>query len=740
MPVVRVALDVPVDRAFDYRTDAATEADIGRLAVVPFGRGRKVGVVVGVAAQSELPDARLRDCLRIARDLPALPQDVLALAAFCADYYRATPGEVLAAALPTALRRPEALTPRPVRGWALVDSAAVPGPEGFPKQATTRRALIIALRAGPMHPDAVLAFGTTARRALADFEASGWVQRIDLPPTPASDASIDAPSGADPASDRTSGVGPALRPAQRAAVETIAATFGRFSPHLLQGVTGSGKTEVYLHLADRAMHGVDGAQTLLLVPEIHLTPQLETALAARFGVDAVVALHSGLADGERLARWQRAQRGAARVIVGTRLAVFTPLPHLALIVVDEEHDASYKQQEGVRYHARDLAVWRARARGVPIVLGSATPSIESWRHAQAGRYAHARLPERANGVAPPPIRLIDVRTRITRDGLSDALVDAIAARVASGEQSLVFVNRRGYAPAVVCHACGWTAPCPRCSARLTLHLRRGRLLCHWCGHDEPVTEACPSCGNLDLRPRGEGTQRVEQALAERLPQARITRVDRDAMRRRGAFAQVRAGVAAREIDVLVGTQMLAKGHDFPRLTLVGVVGADQGLFSVDFRAEERLYALVTQVAGRAGRADRAGEVLIQTAFPEHPLYAALVEQNFDAFAAGQWAARARYGFPPAVHQVLLRADGPDEREVHAALDAAARAARATGVDGVAVHDPVAAPLARVADRWRAQLLLQSTSRSALRRLLDAWTLPVDTRRVRVVLDVDPTEP
>ncbi|MCU0869140.1 MAG: primosomal protein N' [Burkholderiales bacterium] len=734
MPILQVALDVPLATRFDYRADDATPADIGRLVVVPFGPRPRVGVVLGVVETTSVDPARLRSALRIARGVPALPDDVIALALFCADYWRATPGEVLLAALPTALRRPDAPAHRAEIAWRLTAAGSAVTGQGWPKSATVRRRLLDALQGfAVLTATDVAALGTSARRSLAQFEASGWVERTDAL-APLADASTRAPVPLlpDPAS-----AGRVLTDDQRSAVATVRAAFGGFAAVLLQGVTGSGKTEVYLQLAADA--AARGGQTLLLVPEIHLTPQLEGALEARFGAGTVVSLHSGLADGERLARWRRAQSGEARVVVGTRLAVFTPLPRLALVVVDEEHDPSYKQHEGVRYHARDLAIWRARHRGIPVVLGSATPSIETWRHARDGRYARVVLAQRANRRPPPTLRLIDLRTAPAPDGLSAPLVDAIADRIARGEQSLVFVNRRGYAPTLLCHACGWVAPCPSCSARLVLHQRAGELRCHWCGHVEAVVDACPACGNQDLRPVGEGTQRLEDALAARQPQARVVRVDRDAMRRRDAFTKVRAGLADRSIDVLVGTQMLAKGHDFPRLTLVGIVGTDAGLYSVDFRAEERLYAMVTQVAGRAGRADRPGEVLLQTAFPDHPLHAALQAQDFDAFAATQLALRETYGFPPVVHHVLLRADGPDEAEVFTYLALCADAARALAVDGVTVHDPVAASLARVAGRWRAHVLVASTSRPALRHLLQQWVRLPPPRQVRAAIDVDPLE-
>jgi primosomal protein N' (replication factor Y) len=518
-------------------------------------------------------------------------------------------------------------------------------------------------------------------------------------------------------------------------VEAVTATLGGYQCHLLHGVTGSGKTEVYLRLIDAAARR--GEQTLLLVPEINLTPQLEARLAERFGSERLATLHSGLSEGERFERWLRAVRGEALVVAGTRLAVFTPLPRLGLVIVDEEHDGSYKQQEGLRYSARDVAVFVANQRKVPVVLGSATPSLESWRQATQGRYRLLQLPGRAAS-QPPTIRTVETRGVKLAEGLAPQLIEALGQTLARGEQSLVFVNRRGFAPTLLCHECGWIAPCHRCSARLTLHTSGHRLRCHYCGHEEAVPRSCPSCGNQDLRALGAGTQRVEQALAALLPQARIARIDRDSTRRKHAFRDLRARIEAHELDILVGTQMLAKGHDFPRLTLVGVLGADNGLLAADFRAEERLFALLLQVAGRAGRGDQPGHVLIQTEFPAHPLFRALMAQDFADFARQQLETRLATVFPPYQHQALLRAEATLERQVFEFLEEAVRLARPL-LAGVTLYDPVPALMPRMAGKWRGQLLIQSDSRRALHAFLDAWLPRIASSRVRASIDVDPQD-
>jgi primosomal protein N' (replication factor Y) (superfamily II helicase) len=533
-----------------------------------------------------------------------------------------------------------------------------------------------------------------------------------------------------------------LNAAQSAATAAIVGARGTFATLLLYGVTGSGKTDVYLAAAAEVI--ATGGQVLLLVPEINLTPQLMQRVRTALPHVRIATLHSALAAGARRREWQAAATGEAQLVLGTRLAVFAPLPQLGLVIVDEEHDTSYKQQDNVRYHARDAAVWRAQRRNVPVVLGSATPSLESWLHAQAGRYRRLDLPQRADPrAALPAIRLTGNRSTRTLEGIGESLREGIAQRLARGEQSLVFVNRRGYAPSLICASCRWEAQCPRCSARLTTHREPPSLRCHHCGHVEPVAAACPECGNVDLVPLGYGTQRLERALVQAFPQARIARVDRDSTRTQGAFAAVRDDVEANRLDILVGTQMLAKGHDFPRLTLVGVLGADNALYSADFRATERLCALLMQVAGRAGRADLPGEVIVQTDFAEHPVYAALVAHDYAQFAAALLRERQAAGLPPFSHAAVLAA----EAHQRSLTDAFLHDARALGValaesghPEVEVLGVVPALLARRAGFERGQIVVQSARRPALQRFLPLWRQAIavgSARRVRWSIDVDP---
>ena len=526
---------------------------------------------------------------------------------------------------------------------------------------------------------------------------------------------------------------------QQQALERIRAALGGYKPFLLHGVTGSGKTEIYLHLVAEVL--ARGAQALVLVPEIGLTPQLEARFRHAFPDARIALMHSALEDTARTAAWLAAARGEAGIVLGTRLAVLAPLPRLALVVVDEEHDTSFKQQEGLRYSGRDAAVLRAKLAGCPVVLGTATPALETWFNCSAGRYERIALEQRAApGSRLPAVHTIDLRTEPAEHGIAARLAAAIGERLARREQSLIFINRRGYAPVLGCEACGWAAGCARCSARMVLHTADRRLRCHHCGAEAAIPRACPTCGNADLRAVGRGTQRVEETLAAMFPAARLVRIDRDSARRRGALSRTLEGVRRGEADILVGTQLLAKGHDFPDLTLVGVLNADHALLSTDYRAAERLFATLEQVAGRAGRRERPGEVLIQTRYPTHPLFAALARHDYAGFAASQLAERESAGFPPFVAEAVLRAEA---KTLAAALAFLRQAAELVAVpQEVRVYDPVPNVITRRADLERAQLLVQSRSRPALQEFLQRWSerlFQQAPRDVRWHLDVDPIE-
>lgn len=726
MKIIRVALDVPIATLFDYRCDEANDADIGGRVQVPFGKKTVVGIIIEITADSALPSNRLKTALRVLRDTPPLSAQDLRLLQFASAYYHYPLGATVMNALPARLRRTGKLPRQTPACYALTAAGAAAMPEVLPARATVKRRLLELFRQRrALDTAAIKALSATAPAALKQLQALGWVEPSAPPP----------PAAAIPA---TTGTRPALTPQQQDAVRAILQGLDGFHPFLLLGVTGSGKTEVYLRAAEAVLAA--GRQVLLLVPEIALTPQLESLVRSRFPDFPLVSLHSGLNEGERLRHWLAAQSGRARIVMGTRLAVFAPLPQAGLIIVDEEHDPSYKQGEGLRYSARDLAIVRAQHCKLPIVLGSATPALETYHNAVTKRYRLLELTQRINA-ALPHIECVATRDEKLQDGLSQHLIDAITTRLARGEQSMLFINRRGYAPVLMCHACGWLSGCHRCSAQLVLHLRERRLRCHHCGHQAPIPVACPECGNQALAPLGQGTQRVETALAERFPRARILRIDRDSTRRRHAWQAMRDQIQAREVDILVGTQILAKGHDFPHLSLVGVINADSMLYSSDFRAPERLFALLSQVAGRAGRGDTRGEVLIQTEFPRHPLYMALRELSYAAFARDLLAERKQAGFPPFVYQALLRAEAP---KLDAALAVLARAAQ-LGRDlsrQVVIYDPVPAGMVRLAGRERAQLLVQADSRTKLQNFLGDWheRLAAETSsRARWSLDVDPLE-
>jgi len=659
MPVLRVALDLPLHRLFDYLCASASEMDVGLRVRVPFGRGEKLGVIVEVSNDSDWPLDQLKPAGEILRDLPPLPANFFRLCRFASAYYQAALGEVVMQALP------------------------------------------------------------------------GGLKRLD-PPDRRAGRSVKNPPPATP---------PQLTDEQARAVDAIDPAAG-FAGYLLHGVTGSGKTEVYLRLIDKAL--AIGKQVLLLVPEINLTPQLEGRVRARFPDAGVVSLHSELAEAARERNWRAAFAGEARIVLGTRLAIFTPMPRLGLIVVDEEHDPSFKQQDGMRYSARDVAVFRAHQLGIPVLLGSATPALESWANAQSNRYRMLTLLQRANPEATlPAVKVFDTRKMALKEGVSEPLIAAIRERLARGEQSLVFLNRRGYAPVLACPACGWVSRCKRCAANLVLHLADRRLRCHHCGFENRIPKACPTCGNQDIHPFGRGTQRLESWLQEQFPEARILRVDRDAVKSRKQWEAVLERIHGGEADILVGTQMLAKGHDFPKLTLVGILGADSALFAADCRAPERLFAQLMQVAGRAGRAELKGEVLIQTQYPDHPLFAAVVAHDYPGFATEQLKEREQAGFPPYAFQAMLRAEAPEMAEAIAFLKVAATLPVTGDHENVLIYDPVPMRMARLANLERGQLLVESHSRPALQAFLPQWREAIAglkaPSKLRWHIEVDPLE-
>jgi primosomal protein N' (replication factor Y) len=719
--VLRVALPVPLPTLFDYLPPADGVAQAGSRVWVPFGRGKLVGVVVEIAAQAAVGSSRLKPAIRLLDDAPLLDTELMQTLAWAADYWLGAPGEAYANALPLALREPRPLPAIGDEYWSLSAAGQSAHDAGSRRGGSKQLLAVLVERAlSAQELTERLPGWRDASRRLA---AAGLIERSERPPL----------NHALPAS-----LPPQLNDEQQQAVAAVSAHLGEYQPFLLDGVTGSGKTEVYLALIEQVL--AQGRQALLLVPEIGLAPQTVRRLRERLGV-IVEVLHSNLSEGDRARAWLRARAGSARVILGTRSAMFTPLPEAGIIIVDEEHDSAYKQQEGFRYHARDLAVVRARALNVPVLLGSGTPSLESLANAEAGRYRTLHLRARPGAIRPPQVQIIDMRAQRLEHGMSPALLIAVAETVARGEQALVFRNRRGYAPVLLCHSCGWHADCPRCDRPLTLHAGRRQLLCHHCDFRQRVPAACLVCASADLKPQGQGTERLEEALIAQFPQVPVLRVDRETTRRRDAFEQLLATLQNDQPAILVGTQMLAKGHDLPNLTLVAIVGVDEGLHSVDFRAGERLAQLVVQVAGRAGRARKPGRVLLQTHQPEHPLLRGLLAHGYAAAARELLTERRQVQLPPYSHQILLRADAPTREPVDAFL-AAAHAALPESTE-LQIAGPMPAPMPLRAGRHRGQLLLEAASRSALHGLLRPWRLALtampQARLVRWSLDVDPID-
>ncbi len=721
--ILAVAIDTPLRRTFDYRAEQPDFVP-GQRVWVPFGRRRVVGVVVARRDRTDVPAGKLRSIFGAVDAEPTFDAGLLQLLLWSADYYRHPVGEVIAAAMPSQLRTGASLREETIV-WSLTELGRTEALTQLKARAVRLRAIVEALaRTGEMTASGLASETESTADALRKLEARGYIgqsQRV---------------SAVGPA---TSGArsGPPLNEAQQEAVQRITGTLGSFASHLLYGVTGSGKTEVYLRTIAAVIER--GGQALVLVPEIALTPQLIARFRARFDSPLAV-LHSNLSDGERLAAWRSAGESRASIVIGTRSAVFSPLARPGLIVVDEEHDASFKQQEGFRYSARDLAIARAQRLGIPVVLGSATPSLESLHRAQRQPQWVSRLPQRAAANAKPPrMALIDLRAHGQTQGIATPAVLAVQRHLDADGQVMLFLNRRGYAPVLFCPACGWSAHCKRCDAHLTVHGGSHHLICHHCGSQQPVPELCANCGQ-PTKPVGQGTERIEEAVRQLFPDAPLARIDRDAIRRRGELEATLARVDSKEVRILVGTQMLTKGHDFPNVTLVVVLNADQGLFSADFRAGERLAQTIVQVAGRAGRAEKPGEVLIQTEYPEHPLLKLLLAGGYEAFAAGALQEREQSEWPPFARIALLRAEAATALAPMKFLRAALAIARDYPMRGVQLLGPAPAPMERRAGRYRAQVLLHAATHSPLQNFMSAWlpaleALP-EARRVRWSIDVD----
>jgi len=729
-PIWQIVLLGGIDRVLDYLppTDWSGPPPLHCRVQVPLGKREATGWVIGASTQTQVSPDQLRHCARVSDAAPPLDAETLALIHWTAHYYHHPLGRVLATALPALLRQGAPAVASVAPHWRLTESACALELEQV--SGVRLRELVTLLRGHPLglSEPQLLAVPTIGRDVLRRAAARGWIAQAAIAPPPA----VDPVFGQSPH---------VLNADQQAAVDAVRAAQG-YAPMVLDGVTGSGKTEVYLQALETVLKA--GRQALLLAPEIGLIPQLKRRVQARFS-SPLALLHSGMTERARLQSWLAARDGQARLVLGTRSAVFAPLPALGLIIVDEEHDGAYKQEEGLRYSARDLALWRARQSGVPIVLGSATPSLESFYRAERGDYRLLRLPLRAGSGQEPAIELIDMRPHAAPDGLSPPLLQAIARELARGGQAMLFQNRRGYAPMVRCRACGWIAGCTHCDARLTLHREPGKrdvLICHHCGARRPRPTQCIDCGTPDPDVIGMGTARVSEALQRHFPDARLARIDRDSTRRQGSLEQLLDSAVSGRLNLLVGTQMLAKGHHLPHLGLVAVLDVDQGLYSPDFRASERMGQLVVQVAGRSGRELRAGTTLIQTHRPDHPWLRQLLIEGYAGFARSLLAERQEAHWPPFTRLALLRAQSAKPEPALTFLEVAGRCLLPPA--GMQVLGPVPAPMARRAGAHRAQLLFVASSAAPLHRYLDQLlprlsALSEGQRGVRWSLDVDPQD-
>ncbi|MCG8018023.1 MAG: primosomal protein N' [Candidatus Thiodiazotropha sp. 'RUGA'] len=725
--ILKIALAGPLRGYFDYLPPEQNGITLtpGCRFEIPFGRSSRVGILISTSSKSSVPTGKLKRALSQLDHTPLLQASDLSLLKWAADYYEHPLGDVIFHALPVNLRKKPTAARSSHPGLRLTQAGEALDPDTLSRAAKQRK-VIVALKQHPqgLAKSQLMQNHELSPAVLRSLLDKGLITPCELPPQP-------LPSEA----------AHQLNPQQQLAVDTVREKLDGFQAYLLNGVTGSGKTEVYLHLvADVLAHG---RQALILVPEIGLTPQLLQRFQQRMGHEVAV-LHSGLADGEREKVWHAMRQMRQRVLIGTRSAVFTPMPNLGLIIVDEEHDLSYKQQDGFRYNARDISLVRAQQTGCPVLLGSATPSLESLRNVQENRYQQLDLPKRAADASMPSLSLIDIRNGHLKGGLSPALLKHLEQTLQAGEQAMLFLNRRGYAPMLTCHACGWLTDCPRCDARMTHHRQQRLLWCHHCGHQQREPTACPSCGSPDLRPVGQGTERVEEVLQQHFPNYPLARIDRDSTSRKGSLEKLLKQVHSGSIPLLIGTQMIAKGHHFPAVTLVAILDVDQGLFGADFRASERMAQLILQVAGRAGRAERPGRVMIQTRHPDHPLMQLLTQQGYAAFAKLAMQERQMAMLPPYAHQALIRAEANrsdyPELFLKQLLEGCQQIQHATELE---FWGPVPAPMERRAGKTRAHLLIQSNQRLPLHRWLSQAieifpTLP-HARKVRWSVDVDPQE-
>ena len=729
--ILHIAVPSPLPQGFDYLPPKSLSSSLniqpGMRARIPFGRSQTVGTIIDIKTHSDVDKSKLKHANTILDEAPVLPQDILNLGVWASRYYHYPIGEVFDSILPPALRqgKPAQLACEVL--WQLTDEGRAVELDSLKRAPRQQQLLGLFLQHEQGIADNLfLSQFAELRPTLTTLEKKSWLIKTEIAPSPAQYNQPQHPYE--------------LNDEQRHAIDQVISNIDQFAPYLLEGITGSGKTEVYLHLIEHVLK--QGKQVLILVPEIGLTPQLMSRFSERFN-QSLAVLHSGLTDQQRLQAWLSAKEQVANIILGTRSAIFTPMKNLGLIIIDEEHDLSFKQQEGFRYSARDLAVQRAHQCNIPIILGSATPSFESLNNAISGRYHWLKLNQRAGNAKPPNMRFIDIRGKRMHDCLSPQLVYEIGQRLERNEQVLVFLNRRGYAPVLICHKCSWQAECPRCDAKMTLHMKSNLLRCHHCDTQRSIPQSCPSCQHEKLVAVGKGTERIDELLAQQFPNTKILRIDRDTTRRKGAMESLIAQVHAGEGQILIGTQMIAKGHHFPNVTLACIIDGDYGLFSNEFRAAERMAQMIIQVAGRSGRASAPGEVLIQTHQPENPLLTLLIQKGYHAFALQNLKEREETLLPPFANLAMIRVESVKPDQAIDILEQAKQVAQQYNITEVDILGPIPAPMAKRAGRYRAQLLFASEARAPLHKLLSLlipWLYQnKSARKVRWSLDVDPQE-
>ncbi|SJL84746.1 primosomal protein N' [Vibrio palustris] len=728
--IARVALPVPLDKQFDYVIPSHLFPIIGGRVSVPFGRQTLVGIVTALVSESDFPKDQLKPIYAVLDSQPVWPESLYQLLFWCSQFYHHPLGDTLANAMPTAIRQGKAASFSPYREWSLTEEGRNQFMVGLSARAVQQNRAMYRLESGPVS-HSMLLDEDIASTTLKALEKKGWVEMHERQPSVKPwpkqiEADVDKPK---------------LSGEQAIAIAAVNSE-PTFACYLLQGVTGSGKTEVYLNMIKPILE--QGKQALVLVPEIGLTPQTINRFKRRFNVPIEV-IHSGLNDTERLNAWLSARDKAAGIIIGTRSALLAPFADLGIIIVDEEHDSSYKQQDSLRYHARDVAVMRAAKENIPIVLGTATPALETLHNALTGKYHHLHLTQRAGLSVPTTNHVLDVKGLFLESGLSAPLIAQMRRHLQAGNQVLLFLNRRGFSPALMCHECGWIADCKRCDAYYTYHQNSREMRCHHCGSQHPVLHQCGSCGSTHLVTVGVGTEQLETQLSELFPEYKSIRIDRDSTRRKGSLETALQAIRNGEYQILIGTQMLAKGHHFPDVTMVGLLDVDGSLYSSDFRAAERFAQLFIQVSGRAGRSSKPGEVFLQTHHPEHALLQALLNKGYNEFAQTALQERKMAALPPYSYLTLVRAEANDSQQVEDFL----RQMRHTFEshpqfnDTCMVLGPTPAPLAKRAGKFRWQLLIQAESRTLMQILLRSAKPAINllplAKKVRWTLDIEPQD-